>query len=75
MPAVREIRAISETLVRVKFAEPITGEPAYLDPDSYVFTDGLEALGVVVYRHDTVDVMTTPQQTDRFYTLEVNPDA
>jgi len=74
MPAVRQIRAVSETLVRVQFDAPVIGEPSCLDPDSYVFTEGLEALGVVVFRADTVDVMTTPQETDRFYKLDFNPD-
>lgn len=74
MPAVRQIRAVSETLVRVQFDAPVTGEPSYLDPDNYVFNEGLEALGVVVFRADTVDVMTTPQETDRFYKLDFNSD-
>lgn len=72
---VREIRAISETIVRVKFDSSVVGEPYYLDPDNYVFTGDLEALGVVVFQNDTIDIITTPQKTDCFYELEVIKNA
>jgi len=74
-PAPLKIGAVSEEIVRVQFDAPIEGIAAYLDPDSYIFTEGLETLGVVVVQPDTVDVLTTPQETDHFYQLKMDHNA
>ena len=73
-PTPLKIGAMSEELVRIQFDAPIKGIAEYLDPDSYLFTEGLEALGVVIVLPDTVEVITTPQETDRFYKLEMDPN-
>lgn len=75
MPKVRNIRAVSDTIVRVKFDAPILGKQSCLDPDNYVFSEGLVALGAVVSGYDSVDILTTPQEKDRFYTLEMKSNA
>ncbi len=75
MPVVREIRAVSETLLRVQFDSPIAGLAPYLDPDNYIFRGRLESIGVALVELDTVDVITTPQETDHFYELEVKSNA
>ncbi len=74
MPTIQEIRAVRDTLVRVRFDAPVAGETRYLDPDNYSFSEGLQCLGVVVCEPDTVDLITTPQETDRYYTVEFQPD-
>jgi hypothetical protein len=69
--AIQNIQAISATVVRVQFDAPVDRDPFYLDPDHYCFNEGLEALGVVIYQPNIVDVMTTTQETDKMYRLEM----
>lgn len=75
MPEIREIWAVEEETVRVRFDSPIVGLKGYLNPDNYIFTENLEALGVVVVRPDVIEIITTPQKRDQFYTLEIRSDA
>ena len=69
IPVVREIMPVSPVALRVKFDTPISGGPAYIDPDNYRFTEGLEAVGVVLIDESTVEVLTTQQEVDRKYKL------
>lgn len=69
---VKEITPVSSLLLRVKFGSQIKGKPAFLDPDNYSFTEGLEAVGVVLLDETTVELMTTPQEIDRKYQLSVS---
>lgn len=66
---VRKITPVSPLLLRVQFNSQIIGEPAFLDPDNYSFTEGLEVVGVRLLDKMTVELMTTPQEIDRKYQL------
>lgn len=40
-----------------------------MDPNRYVFSDGLQAIAVAVVADDTVEVFTTEQERDKPYRL------
>lgn len=75
MPNILNISAVSQTLVKVCFDAPVNDDSNYLNPDHYVFDGGLESLGVVFIKPDTVQIITTPQKTDHFYQLEYKGNA
>ncbi len=71
MSGVVGVTPTSPTSVKITFSDVVRGKEGYMDPDSYHFTGGLEALGVLLLGESTVEVYTTPQMHDTEYDLEV----
>ncbi len=74
-----QAKPVSSTVVRVVFPKPVREDPFFLDPDSYSFEpEGLSVIGVWARGLRTLDLLTTPQETDKAYRLmikERNRDA
>jgi hypothetical protein len=71
---VQDIRPTSATTVLVEFDGPISDLKKYLNPDIYSFTNGLQALGVIVCGDKEVEIITTEQQQDTLYELALSQD-
>ena len=67
-----QVKPISPTIVRVVFPRSVIEDSFFLDPDSYHFEpEGLSVIGVWARGPKIVDLLTTPQETDKAYRLMI----
>jgi hypothetical protein len=71
-PTVTDAAVLENYKIRITFDKPMKADLARVDPDNYVFTDGLEAQSVEPVDTTHVDVTTGEMVTGHIYTVTVS---
>jgi hypothetical protein len=71
-PTVTDAEVLEDYKIRITFDKPMKADLARVDPDNYVFTDGLEAQSVEPVDTTHVDIITGEMVTGHVYTVTVS---
>ena len=72
IPTIKQITAISETIIDVKFTKNMKYNPAIRDVSKYTANGGLSIISILEVSEDTVKLVTSEQSPGVLYTLSIS---